>query len=436
MIDELKSNIGNEIEMLRELSNYYRKLEIASPSEGRLLLATIDTLTLRIKMLNKSIPEILSNVSLAKPLTERKIPTNLEKIIIHNPENELRVVLNSKDKEEFIQQLRIGQGLIKRLKKKGKTDNEEYTEFKKARGYLKLSNKYFLPYAQNLIKKGYFQSLSIELRKANIDILYSTYVAMMIFTTLISFFISIFIMLFFIIFSVNISLDISEKMIEFYDGNLFQRFFKLIWIPIALPLATFGAVYFYPSTEKDTLAKKIDQELPFAAIHMSAISGSGIAPSEIFKIIGLSKEYPFLRKEIRKVMNQINLYGYDLVTSLSNVARATPSTKLAELFSGMATTITSGGDLQGFFEKRSETLLIGYRLEREKFTKIAETFMDIYISVVIAAPMILLILIVLLSITNIGLGYTKAQMTLGIIVIISLMNIIFLAFLHMKQPAY
>jgi len=29
---------------------------------------------------------------------------------------------------------------------------------------------------------------------------------------------------------------------------------------------------------------------------MRAISGSGIAPAEIFKIIGLSKEYPYLRK--------------------------------------------------------------------------------------------------------------------------------------------
>jgi len=84
---------------------------------------------------------------------------------------------------------------------------------------------------------------------------------------------------------------------------------------------------------------------------MSAITGAGIEPTEIFRIIGLSKEYPFLRKEIRKVLNQINLYGYDLTTALNNAAKTAPSEKLAELFSGLSTTITSGANLSEFLRK-------------------------------------------------------------------------------------
>ena len=38
---------------------------------------------------------------------------------------------------------------------------------------------------------------------------------------------------------------------------------------------------------------------------MSAISGSGIEPSEIFRIIGLNREYPYLRKEIRKIVPEL-----------------------------------------------------------------------------------------------------------------------------------
>jgi archaeal flagellar protein FlaJ len=136
------------------------------------------------------------------------------------------------------------------------------------------------------------------------------------------------------------------------------------------------------------------------------------------------------------VLNQINLYGYDLVTSLNNVSRTTPSIKLAELFGGLSTSITSGSDLSSFFEKRAESLLVTYRLEREKYTKLAETFMDIYISVVVAAPMILMILLVMVSVLNISPNLTLGELTFLMISIIAVINAIFIAILHLKQPNY
>jgi len=169
---------------------------------------------------------------------------------------------------------------------------------------------------------------------------------------------------------------------------------------------------------------------------MSAISGSGIAPTEIFRIVALSRDYPFLKQEVRKILNQINLFGYDLVTALTNVSKTTPSEKLSELLSGIATTINSGGNFQEFFRKRAETLLLDYRLEREKYIKVAETSMDIYISVVIAAPMVLMVLLILMAASKLTMQFTPIQITLAIITVISLINIIFLILLNSKQPTY
>ena len=139
---------------------------------------------------------------------------------------------------------------------------------------------------------------------------------------------------------------------------------------------------------------------------------------------------------MKKVINQVNVYGYDLVNALKNAARATSSTKIAELFNGLATTISSGGSLTSFLEKRTETLLFDYRLERERSTKMAETFMDIYISVVIAAPMIMMLLLVLMSVSQISLGLSLEALTVLIISIVALINLIFIAVLHIKQPVY
>jgi len=216
--------------------------------------------------------------------------------------------------------------------------------------------------------------------------------------------------------------------------SILTRFFKVIWIPFIFPIATFFMMYVYPALEKKAAESRVNQELPFATIHMAAISGSMIDPSKIFTIIVATKDYPAIEKEFIKVVNEINIYGYNLVDALRRIAFKNPSAKLAELFNGLATTITSGGDLQRFFEKRAQSLLFEHRLEKEKATKSAETFMDIYISVVIAAPMILMLLLMIMKISGLGIALSTPMITLIMILGVSIVNFVFLTFLHLKQP--
>ena len=195
-------------------------------------------------------------------------------------------------------------------------------------------------------------------------------------------------------------------------------------------------MYIYPSTEKSSLGQKINYELPFVAIQMAAIAGSDIEPSNIFMIISMSKEYPYLRKESKKIMNQVNLYGYDLINALKNVAAASSSENWTDLLNGISTTLRSGGDLSKYLNKKAESLLFEYRLKREKSIKSAETFMDIYISVVIAAPMLMMLLLVMMSISNIGFSLSVQMITIIIVSSVSLINIIFLIFLHLNQKKF
>ncbi len=432
MIDDLKQNIETEIEILREISNNMRRLDYANLSERKLLLASIESLKSSMRLINNSIPKLLEDVSGVQKLPQQEKTTLLEKIEFKSGETIIQATVQSRDRERLLKELSISESLIRKIKKKPFIQKEKYAEFKSARGYLKLSNRIFLRTSQKMIDKGRFKSLSNQLKKANIDILFATYISMILLTTLISLIVSFFIMIFFVFFQ----LDLTGSIIAPFTGNYLLRFAELLWIPIIIPAIAFFAVYFYPRTEKNSLAKKIERELPFAVIHMSAVSGSGIEPSELFRIIGMSKEYPYLKKEFRKVLNQINLYGYDLVTALNNVSKTTPSSKLSELFAGLGTTITSGSEMQNFFEKRSETLLVAYRLEREKYTKMAETFMDIYISVVIAAPMILMIMLVMIFALNINTGFSITGLTLLMLSIIAIINIIFIGIMNLKQPNY
>ncbi|MBA7654282.1 hypothetical protein ES703_62159 [subsurface metagenome] len=70
----------------------------------------------------------------------------------------------------------------------------------------------------------------------------------------------------------------------------------------------------------------------------------------------------------------------------------------------------------------------------EKQLKTAETFMDIYISVVIAAPMVLMLVLMMMRISGLGIALSPSMISLVMILVVSLVNIFFLTFLHIKQP--
>jgi Flp pilus assembly protein TadB len=410
MIEDLKKSVESEINILREISTFSRRIDDASPAEKKLFSEGIDSLAKEMKSINSSIPEMMGDIIIGElPKTEEsrkieKVETKIEPI---------KALPKVEKTEEYLKELEISDVLLKKMRRKKTSEKEKFEEFKKARGYLKLSNRIFLATATKLTKKGYFGELPSELKRSNLDILFETYVAMMLFSVLVSFFVAL--------------LATIILLIAGFGA------IKVIWLPLIVPIGVFLALNYYPTAEKNAISTRINEELPFAVIHMSSISGSGIAPTEIFKIIGLSRDYPFLRKEIRKILNQINIYGFDLVTALNNVSKSTANQKLSELFGGLSTTINSGGSLTDFFQKRADTLLVGYKLEKEKSIKMAETFMDIYISVVIAAPMILMLMLVMISISGIQIGFTPYQLTFATIGGVALINIIFLGYLQIKQ---
>jgi len=421
---ELKKNISKEKKIVKEMVSLLKDLrDVKNIEERKMVISQIIALKKLLKETNKGILENIEKIELTKPLKLKegkkiKIPSIKEPIKI--PRKVAHVSETSL--------LGIEKETLKRLRKK-----EKKIEVKKPRKpskYVAISNKMFSKTSISLLNKGFFRNLKRDLIKANLQVLPKNYVSVILFTTFLSVFAALFLFFFFLFFNVSSLLPIVTRATE----SIGIRFLKVFWILLVVPIGAFFITYYYPSLEKKGIEMKINQELPFVTIHMSAISGSMIEPSKIFEIIISTHEYPTIEKEFIKLMNEINVFGYDLVTALRTSAFNSPSKKLAELFNGLASAITSGGDLQDFFNKRAQSLLFDYRIEREKYTKSAETFMDIYISVVIAAPMILMLLLMMIKISGLGISLSTSMITLIMVLGVSIVNIVFLAFLHLKQP--
>ncbi|MCX6748197.1 MAG: type II secretion system F family protein [Candidatus Pacearchaeota archaeon] len=427
-IESLKQNLEREKSIINELFVFYSQLynvEKLYPYEKRIeekkvLEQAISSCFEQLMIINNSIPELVNSINLFKKIDGKvEEAKGLVKLGYNLGGKKVLVTIKEEDKKKFMEKLVLNRKALGKLEKEKKPVGKMFFDFRRARFYAKLSNRFFFKLSSGLVEKGKFAKLGASLRKSNMPYLLPSYLSMTFLSSTLALILGIIICIFLIIFSFSLN-------------NLL---IGLLLIP-GLPCLTFFSYYFYPYAEKQSLGSKINQELPFVALHMSAIAGSGIEPSQIFRIVGLERDYPNTGKEVRKIINQVNVYGYDLISALKNTARETSSLKFAELLNGIATTISSGGSLNEFLDKRAETLLFEYRLEREKYAKSAETFMDVYISIVIAAPMILTLLLILMSVGGIGIGMSSGMLATVIILIVSLINVVFLAYLHLSQPAY
>lgn len=434
-VEELKNNILKVKKTVRELTSLFNHPRTSKDTEEKKIISSqINSLKNSLKETNEGVSQSLKNIYLTKPLVPKEQAVEKKETPAETVSQEIKPVTEpikrKKLKVKLSGELKtkgIEKETIKRLKKK---EEEVIAEKqKKPKWYAKTANKMFSKKSLSLLNKKAFQSLERDLIKGNLQFTPTTYISLVLFTTFLSIFAALLIFLFFLFFNFGAELPIITRATE----EIGLRLLKVFWILIVIPLGTFITMYFYPSLEKKAIEYRIEQELPFAAINMAAISGSMIDPSKIFTILISTEEYTALSKEFTKVLNEINVYGYNFVSALRNAAFNSPSKKLSELFSGLATTINSGGDLPSFFDERAKTLLFEHRLAKEKYTKSAETFMDIYISVVIAAPMILMLLLMMMKISGLGISFSTSTITLIMVLGVSVINIVFITFLHMKK---
>lgn len=307
-----------------------------------------------------------------------------------------------------------------KILKKGKVAEEKIKYSTYSYNFLgKYANMIFDKFSKKLARKypEYFESLYKNLRLANMRVFSNTYINLGMMGScagaLIAFFSG------FLIFGLGV-FDIARSLML---GVLF--FFILLFI-----------FYYYPKVVVDSRRREIKNDLPFAIIHMAAVAGSGAKLVDIFGMLLGSKEYRALSGEIKRIMNYVHLFGYNLTTALKSVAETTPSNEFKELLNGMVSSIESGGSIKSFLKSKAEDTLIRYRLDRKKYVETLSTYTDIYTAILIAAPLLFVIVLVLISIVGSKLGGLDISFIekIGTFVVVPALNIGFIIFMNIVQP--
>lgn len=333
--------------------------------------------------------------------------------------------LSLMQKSRYLDEVNISRDMLDDFVEKKKkniisADRVAYTLYS-TNEYGKFANRFFenLTIAITSRFGKELQGFYKDLRASGIKVLSKTYISMIFLSSVIAFF------------------AVTLLASAFYSApNILIQVVRGIFIGALGAGITAVVMYFYPSSIAKTKETAIKADLPFVIINMSAVAGSGAKPISIFKTILSSDEYPGLRDEIKKIVNYVNLFGYDLSTALRAVARDTPSLRFKDVLDGIVNTISSGGDLKEYLNAMADESLTTYKLERQKAVEQVGTYSDIYTTILIAAPLLFFVTLAIIQTMGgqIG-GISVASIaTIGTYLVIPLLNVGFIVFMSAVQP--
>ncbi|MCS7093589.1 MAG: type II secretion system F family protein [Candidatus Aenigmarchaeota archaeon] len=273
-----------------------------------------------------------------------------------------------------------------------------------------------------LVEKNeeFFKNLKDAYQKSGIKLPFISYASLMIFLSLIGFFYAS-ILTFFILYIFTKSMFISVS----YS----------ILVGFLAAFFSFIIMYFYPSQRIISRRKKIEGNLPFVLIHMSALVDSGLPPYQMFKLISEFEEYGEISKEFKKIVRNIEEFGLDPLTAIKEAAMRSPSEDLQQLLFGFITTIESGGNIKLYLKTVGEQTLFDYRKKREKYIRTLDLMSELYTGIIVTSPLFLVAMLAIMSMIQPTLGgwSIKDLVWLGAYVIVPSINVFFILFLNTME---
>ncbi|KAA0014790.1 MAG: secretion system protein [Thermoplasmata archaeon] len=198
---------------------------------------------------------------------------------------------------------------------------------------------------------------------------------------------------------------------------------KLLAVVIPSPILLAALAYFItmmiPESKANRRKKDIDVKLPYALNFIAAMATAGITPAEIFKNLAEQPVYGEVHKEAAWIYRDIAIFNIDIITALRNAANRTPSIKFQEFLQGAITTITSGGDLKRYFLVKAEECMRENRRLQKEFLETLGVLAESYVTVVVAAPLFLIILFSVMLSFSTG-GGTSSPLVLYLIAFVML----------------
>ena len=213
---------------------------------------------------------------------------------------------------------------------------------------------------------------------------------------------------------------------------------------VATVIATIGTIFFdlfillgfliYPEYKVDNIKRNIELNIPYATTHMATVAGTGVPIYLIFKIIGDFPEYGELAKQCRRIARNIEAFGYDTVSALSEVATETPSPSFKDLLWGVVSITRTGGDLREYLMDRARKYMDNQKNMESEYLDSLELMAELYTTLFVAGPVLVVVMATIMgSIGSLPIGL-ELIFPIFIYILMPIMAIGFMILIESSKP--
>ncbi len=297
-------------------------------------------------------------------------------------------------------------------KKKNMIDIARFS--KKARVYLNILKKIpFVIIGENINdKKDNYVNLQRQLKQARIPVSYEMYISNAIFYSVISALLGAIIGLF-LAYTAILLVGLPETITNLTFGPRmaallqFKEIFLALFITIVFTIGMGGLVYslfmIYPGLQASERKAKIDMQLPYAVTFMYALSKGGMNIIDVFRALAGSEDtYGEVSKEVDSIVRDMDYFGHDLRTALSNASLVTPSERFQDLIYNLLTVIDSGGNIPNYFRDKSDQYLQKAEVDQKGFLETLGLLAESYVTAFVAGPLFIIIMGVMMAVMGSG----------------------------------
>ena len=232
--------------------------------------------------------------------------------------------------------------------------------------------------------------------------------------------------------------------IKIYPETYISLMFLIATLSIPVSIMALVLLYFTktifligfmvaPSSKASERASALEREMPFAATYITVMASGGIPPYMSFKRLTDVELLPATRKESRRLIRDVEIFGVDPLSALEKAAKYNPLDIFRDFVSGYASTVIIGGDVIHFLETKAQEIFKAGSMRVKAAAERMGMLLESFIIVMVLMSLCFYILFSVESIYSTGM-----DMGSGVImytyVFTPLLSIVFLYLAHGMQP--
>ena len=191
-------------------------------------------------------------------------------------------------------------------------------------------------------------------------------------------------------------------------------------LSIIVLLLSVALVLYYPVYKARARGSQIDVALLHTLSYMASIAAAGAPPEAVLEVTAETEDNKEVSYELKRIIADIELLGYDTITALTIASRKTPSKTLGMLLDGLKSVIITRGavwEFLIFFFERIISERIAYL--KQIINSIA-VIAEVYITMMVAFPIIVVIMLSVMTLLGGFIGGLDPMLLIFVFIIVLL----------------